>query len=143
MKYCGDCGAENEDRASYCQKCGNNLNVSNKQKKNSISLASIKWLLVLPIAFAIGLMGMASMGPNLLLIIILSLVGVGYLVKEPKPGALNGAITGIISFSIGALSKSLQNEGFIVFVSIIVFAISGLLFGVIFGALGGYIKKNM
>ena len=38
MKYCGDCGAENEDRASYCQKCEKFKCFLNKEKFHFFSV---------------------------------------------------------------------------------------------------------
>jgi hypothetical protein len=87
--------------------CGKKINQIEKNElddnidnfiENHLSTKSIKWPLVLPVSIAIGLLGAAAMGPIFLLIIILGLVLVGYLIKEPKKGALNGLVTGAILF---------------------------------------------
>ena len=40
--YCAKCGTENKDDASFCSKCGNNLNVDNSSSVSNIEKKGVK-----------------------------------------------------------------------------------------------------
>jgi hypothetical protein len=148
--YCSSCGSENQDSAQYCSKCGQKLVFGEEISKTSqnstfkeeqLSLDSIHWVLVIPIALIIAVLVNKTMSALIaLLVVIIGLGIVGYFVKDPKMGALNGGLTGALAFFVGCvfLSDVLSYQGL---GSVILMTFIGALAGVVLGGLGGYIEK--
>lgn len=146
--FCSNCGSENQNNAQYCSKCGQKLifnekiskiNSNSALKEKQFSLDSVHWVLVIPIAIVIAvLVSKADSGSTAFLILVIGLAIVGFLVKDLKIGALNGCLTGALAFFIGSAFGSLSSQGF---GPIIGMTIIGALAGMVFGGLGGYIKK--
>ena len=157
MVFCNKCGTENIDDAKFCSKCGseiktitNEYSKENKtietykkpfeeQKKNSLKnlVKSIKWIVVIPLAFISALFaGLIETG-ILQIVLPLAIFGFsGYIAGDKDKGTITGFVTGAIGLSFGFLMHDLPSNAFIAGM-----IIGGALGGV-FGALGGYIKEN-
>ena len=66
MKSCEKCGAENQDEALYCQKCGNGFEVEGAEDKYTLVyiLCLIGMFLFLPLAVICGFYLWARPEPN-------------------------------------------------------------------------------
>lgn len=95
VKYCQNCGAEIDDNATMCPKCGNTSTLTSN-KLNTLALAGfITSLISLPMTFLFGIFG------TFIGIIGIILSGIGY--SKTNPGekdrklAIAGIIMGILS----------------------------------------------
>lgn len=52
--FCPKCGYKNDNDATYCQKCGTNLNKSSKSGKKRKSNSIVKYIIILCVVLVVG-----------------------------------------------------------------------------------------
>lgn len=102
---------------------------------NELNLKNIRWEVVLPAALAISAIYAFTTGIFTLLILLI-LVGVGYLFNNQVIGVKNGLITGAISFFLGSLLTGS-------FLFLIPLTIVGAINGAVCAWIGGYLKTRI
>ena len=102
---------------------------------NELNFKNIRWEVVLPAALAITAIYAFTTGIFTLLILLI-LVGVGYLFNNQIVGVKNGLITGAISFFMGSLLTGS-------FLLLIPLTFLGAVNGAVCGWIGGYLKTRI
>jgi len=143
--YCAYCGAENEDKTTFCKDCGKRIKP--EEKKSGIT-SLINWKAIILGGFAFFVLFVSLLVLFFIIqneyIFIASLVAVpllsgiltGYISgNEYSGGILNSAILGmLLSIIFGLIMGGI--------VGILAFLLVFLIFGVIGGAIGVYYRKK-